>query len=183
MSNYRVRQVLALGPLPDRQLRLLVALATWMNDENKTIKVSFGIIAQDMGRSIDTAKRARRDAVAAGQITYTSTRGRGHVTSWTVDCLPGKGVQRSAPFSGDGKRVQPSGEKGGNGSDKRMHIPSSDQDRNAQGLDLVADASSALGPPGPPGQAEHRLPLDEVVSMAEAMAEMRTTLSKKRVRR
>ena len=174
MSNYRVRQVLALGPLPDRQLRLLIALATWLGDENRTCKVGFATLTQDMGTSADTAKRARRDARDAGRITYIPGRGRGNLTSWTVDCLPGKGVQRGDPFSDGVKGGQPTPEKGGNPPDKRVHYPCPDQHRNERELLLRAKSSSAPGLADPPDHPGRRPPGP---AMEIALAAMRKATS------
>jgi hypothetical protein len=157
MSNYRVRQVLALGDMPNRQLRLLVALATWMDDDSRSVKVGFGALAAGMGTSADTARRARRDACEAKRISYAPGRGRGHVTVWTVECLPEKGVQHADPFYGDIKGVQhadplygdvkggqPEPEKGGNPADKRGAAHRADQHEPEQGLNRMANTSGSL---------------------------------------
>lgn len=144
MSNYRVRQVLALGPMPDRQLRLLVALATWMGDDSLTVRVGFGMLTGDMGTSADTARRARRDAREAGRISYVPGRGRGHVTLWIIHCLPAKGEQDAAPLSGDVKGEQRPPEKGGNLAHKRGAAHRADQQDPEHGLDLPAKPSSSL---------------------------------------
>jgi hypothetical protein len=105
VSNYRVRQVLALGRLPDRQLRFLVALATWLPDESRSVRVGFGTLLEHTGNARNTVKAARRELEADGRLSSVASRGRGHLTLWTVHCLPEKGVSYVDPFSVDGKGV------------------------------------------------------------------------------
>jgi hypothetical protein len=166
MSNYRVRQVLALGDMPARQLRLLVALATWMNDDSRTVRAGFAAVAETMGTSPQTARRARRDAREAKRITYVPGRGRGHVTVWTVPALPEKGVQHADPLLQDRKGGQPGPEKGVNPAEKRGHIPAPDLGTSEQGLDLSAKplpgaANGAAAPP--PGEDPDPAHLAELI--------------------
>jgi hypothetical protein len=191
VSNYRVRQVLALGTMPDRQLRLLIALATWMDDDTRTVKVGFGALTEAMGRHADTARKARKDATTAGRITYIPGRGRGHRTIWTLACLPEKGVQHgdtlsghikggtdAAPLSAAVKGGQPRREKGGNPANKRGDGQRADLQRPVHGLDLKAKPLAVVGQADPPGPAAN----GEPQAMAGAVASVREMLSRRQRR-
>lgn len=144
MSNYRVRQVLALDPMPDRELRFLLALATYMDDDSRNVKVGFSALTEATGRSADTARRGRKGNQKAGRISYLPGRGRGHLTTWTVLCLPQKGGNNGAPFSADVKGVQPGSEKGGNHADKRGATNHPDQQEPKHWLIRMAKSSLSL---------------------------------------
>lgn len=108
MSNYRVRQVLAIKPkLSESKLRLAVALATWMTDDSMTVEVGFDEIMRLAQLARNTARDARKALAADGYLSWTSPRGRGNRTAWTFHRLPElKGVSGTDPFSGgDGKGV------------------------------------------------------------------------------
>jgi hypothetical protein len=101
VSNYRVRQVLALGAMPERQLRFLVALATWMTDDTRTVRVSVETLMHDARQARNTARTARRELEAAGKLaSQPGGRGPKDVTLWTVLCLPEKGVKSADPHTG-----------------------------------------------------------------------------------
>lgn len=96
MSNYRVRQVLALGPMPERQLRLLVALATFMSDESREVKVGFkDVLIECTGQTHNTVRDARNELQEGGRLSYVPGRGVGNLTLWTVLCLPAKGTNQA----------------------------------------------------------------------------------------
>ena len=105
MTNYRVRQVLALGVMPDRQLRLLIALATWLPDDTRTVRVGFDTLIRDTGNVRNTVRKARRELEGAGQLSSIAGDGRGLLTLWTVLCLPEKGVNASAPLPVKGVNI------------------------------------------------------------------------------
>jgi hypothetical protein len=113
VSNYRVRQVLAIKPkLLDSRHRLMVALATWLNDDSMTAVVGFDVLMEQAQLARNTAKDARKTLAADGYLTWTSPRGRGNRTAWTVHHLPElKGVSDVDPF--------PAAEKGSTDPDKR----------------------------------------------------------------
>ncbi len=98
MSNYRVRQVLALGPMPERQLRLLIALATWMSDDTRTVRTGFETLITETGNTHNTVRNARRELEALGMLDSQGGRGKGNLTVWTVLCLPEKGVNAADPL-------------------------------------------------------------------------------------
>jgi hypothetical protein len=144
MTNYRVRQVLALGRLPERQLRLLVALATWMSDDTRTVRLGFDALTAATGNVRNTVKAARADAAAAGRLTWQSSHGRGHLTVWTVLCLPEKGVNVSDPLPEPVKGVNPATEKGSTEPDKRGQPQTADLQEPDHGLNRMAKSSGSL---------------------------------------
>lgn len=125
MSNYRVRQVLALGDMPDRQLRLLIALATWMGDYTRTVRLGFDQLVTDTGKSHNTIRKARRELEDATKLVSERGDGRGHMTLWTVLCLPEKGTNGIGTLSDDEKGTNvlgtlPGGGKGTNSGSERV---------------------------------------------------------------
>ena len=167
MSNYRVRQVLALGPMPDRQLRCLIALATWMTDDSRTVRIGFAALAASMGTSPETARRARRDCRKAGRITYIPGSGRGHVTTWTVTCLPVKGGQDADLPSDTRKGGQPVPEKGVNPDDKRGSGDRADQQEPEHMLNPYANPSARSSANG---AREHQ---EDPATMTDTIAALR----------
>lgn len=153
MTNYRVRQVLALGPMPDRQLRLLVALATWLSDETRVVRVGFDKLIEASGNTRNTVRRARRELEEDGRVSSVTTRGRGNLAVWTVHCLPEKGVSDVDPFSKGvsdvdpfprGKGVNQAAEKGSISTEKRGQPQLADQQEPDTGLNRRANPSSSL---------------------------------------
>jgi hypothetical protein len=137
VSNYRVRQVLALGPMPDRQLRFLVALATWLPDDTRIVSVGFDTLIAETGNARNTVRQARRELEAARKVTSKRGDGRGHLTLWTVLCLPEKGVSDVDPLPG-AERGSTSGQKGG--QPERADLQGRDR-----GLDRRAKDTRAYG--------------------------------------
>ncbi len=145
MSNYRVRQVLALGRIPERQLRLLVALATWMNDDTRTVRLGFDALIRDTGNVRNTVRAARADAAAGGRLAWEQPqRGRGHLTVWTVLCLPDKGVNEPDPLTDAGKGVNRPAEKGSTEPEKRGQPQPADLPEPDHGLNRRAETSGSL---------------------------------------
>jgi hypothetical protein len=144
MSNYRVRQVLALGAMPERQLRLLIALATFMTDDSLTVTAGFDAVIKVSGQARNTVRTARRELEAAGRIASQSSPGRGVLTVWTVLCLPEKGVNVLDPFSAPVKGVSQAPEKGSSEPEKRVTYPAPDLGRPEQGLKSRAKEPSSL---------------------------------------
>jgi hypothetical protein len=134
VSNYRVRQVLAIKPkLLDSKLRLAVAVATWMSDDSMTAEVSFDVVMEQAQLARNTARDAHKSLAADGYLTWTSPRGRGNRTAWTFHRLPAlKGVSDVDPFSAaDAKGVSdvdpvPAAEKGSTEGRKRGQSEGSD---------------------------------------------------------
>lgn len=105
MSNYRVRQVLTIRGLPERQLRFLLALATWMDDDSLIVKASVDLVFEQTGTARNTARTARRELEKSGRVSSMAGTGRGHLTVWTVHCLAEKGVNVADPLSPETKGV------------------------------------------------------------------------------
>ncbi|MGO9294782.1 MAG: hypothetical protein ACLP52_13065 [Streptosporangiaceae bacterium] len=146
MSNYRVRQVLALGPMRERQLRFLLALATWMDDDTRTVTVGFVAVIAATGNSHNTVRKARQELEKDGRVSSLTSRGRGHLAVWTVHCLPEKGTNGVGPFSPTAKGTNgvgpfSSGEKVPTGPEKRYQAQSADQAERVEGLNLMAKPS------------------------------------------
>jgi len=102
VSNYRVRQVLALPKMPENQLRLLLALATYLTDDSRSVRIGFDALVRDSGNVRNTVRAARRALEASGKLTSEGGgRGPGDVPLWTVLCLPAKGVSDVNPLARD----------------------------------------------------------------------------------
>ncbi len=100
MSNYRVRQVIALGKMPERQRMLLIALATFMHDDDLAVRVSVDALMKTAGLSRNTFRSARRELEEGGRIrAVPGGHGSRDVTTWTVSCLPAQGVNALNPLS------------------------------------------------------------------------------------
>lgn len=155
MSNYRVRQVLALGDMPERQLRFLIALASWLPDDTRSVKAGFSTLIETSGRSHNTIRKARRELEAAGKLTSITGRGRGNLTVWVLHCLPEKGTNDTGTLSPDGGKgtndagTVPRTGNGGKGTNrgsekvptrgqKRYQPQLDDQQEPERGLDLRA---------------------------------------------
>lgn len=186
-----MRQVLALGPMPERQLRFLIALATWLSDETRTVRVGFGQLIADSGTALNTARKARRELEAARKLASTVGRGKGNLTVWTVLCLPetafpaeseaaAKGTSDVDPFSADSKGTSdvdpftpvdnsPKGtsrepQKVPNEAPKRYQGQRADQREPDMGFNLRAKPSGSLSLPArEAGDGETREEKDDVV--------------------
>lgn len=128
VSNYRVRQVLGLGRMPERQRTLLVALATWMNDDTRVVTVAYSELVKNTGQAPNTVKAARRELEAAGKLASDpGGKFKGNRTVWAVLCLPetaGMGVNIADPHTAESKGVNiadplATAGKGVNGTDVR----------------------------------------------------------------
>ena len=160
MSNYRVRQVLAIKPkLLESKLRLMVVLATWMDDDSTTTVAGFERVTELAQLARNTARDARKALAADGYLTWTSPRGAGHRTAWTFHRLPElKGVNDADLFSGaDAKGVNDAdpftGEKkGSTGGEKRGQSQRADQRKPIDRLNRKAKNARARsrGTPIPP---------------------------------
>jgi hypothetical protein len=116
VSNYRVRQVLALGDMPRRQLRFLVALATYLNDDSDSVRVGFAALTEAAGLSERWMKATRTELREAKRIEYEPGRYRGDLTLWTVLCLPEKGAPIGIPIAS--QKGAPNGTRRGDPSAK-----------------------------------------------------------------
>jgi hypothetical protein len=171
VSNYRVRQVLALKPkLLDSKLRLMVALATWMNDASMTATVSFDVVTEQAQLARNTARDARRALAADGYLTWTSPHGRGNRTVWTFHRLPelkgvsdtdlfpeagAKGVSDADPFCA-AEKGSIEGQK--RGQSERADLLGRDYRLNRQANPLSpADATADAGPGDRNGERDNHL--------------------------
>jgi hypothetical protein len=144
VSNYRVRQVLALGPMPDRQLCLLVALATWMDDHSRVVRVGFDALIAVSGRTHNTIRKARRELEDGGKVITVTGGGRGHLTLWTVLCLPEKGTNVLGPLLETGKGTNPGPERVPTEGQKGYQPELADLGKPEPGLNRSAKPSSSL---------------------------------------
>jgi hypothetical protein len=151
VSNYRVRQVLAIKPkLLESKLRLMVALATWMNDDSMTAEVSFDLAMEQAQIARNTARDARKALAADGYLSWTSPHGRGNRTAWTFHKLPElKGPSDVDLFSeADVKGVSdadplPALEKGSTGFGKRGQPERADLQGHGDKLNRQANDDDA----------------------------------------
>ena len=143
MTNYRVRQVLALGDMPDRQLRLLVALATWLPDSTRTVRVGVDALTAATGKTRNTFRRARRELESDGRVGSQPGQHRGDLTIWTVYCLPEKGVNESDPLPAK-KGVNPEPGRGSIGDEKGGQPQAADLREPDRWLKSLAKPSSSL---------------------------------------
>lgn len=157
MSNYRVRQVLVLGDaMPRRQLRFLVALATYLGDDSRRVRVGFDALTATAGLSARWMKVTRGELRDGGQIEYQPGKHRGDLTLWTALCLPEKGAPMGDPLS-TGKKGGPMGDsflaqKGAPDGAERGHLTAekggtlklADQQEPDCGLNRRANPSSSL---------------------------------------
>lgn len=148
MTNYRVQQVLALGTMPERQLRLLVALATWMNDQSREVRVAFGTVIKTANISVNTGRKARKELNESGKLAYTEGRGRGNKTVWTVLCLPEKGTSAVGTFSDAAKGTNSQAEKVPTEAGKRYQGKHDDQPKSDHCLDLRSTPTVSRGAAG-----------------------------------
>jgi hypothetical protein len=155
MSNYRVRQVLALPKKPERQLRLLAAIATFLSDDTCEVEAGLPAVVKASGLSRRHAKIARDELTKAGDLAYKPGLGAGNHTLWTVlclpetgdSCLPEKGHPIGAPFMQGapktGKGAPTGREKGHPAGKKRGTRKSSDQGKRDHWLEPLASTSGS----------------------------------------
>jgi hypothetical protein len=99
VSNYRIRQVLALrGQRPERQMRVLLALATWLTDDTVTVRLGAGQLRATARLTERNFELARIELVKAGELGYEpGGKHRGDRSVWTLLCLPDKGDPHEGP--------------------------------------------------------------------------------------
>jgi hypothetical protein len=78
VTNFGALVILALPGIPERQLRLLLALETVTRDADGWRQAETGVLAQLARMSVNTAAKARGEAVKAGLIEYRPGTGPGH---------------------------------------------------------------------------------------------------------
>jgi hypothetical protein len=100
VSNYRVRQALALGVKQQRQKDFLVALATFMTDDSRRAVAGVNALMKVACQSRNTFRAARRELEESGSISsIVSGKGPKSLTTWTVHCLPAYGVNVLDPIT------------------------------------------------------------------------------------
>jgi hypothetical protein len=173
VSNYRVRQVLALR-LPDRQNRFLCGLATFMSDDSRAVRAGFDAVMETAGQARNTARAARRELETGGKLASKRGDGRGNLTLWIVLCLPEisprptpkaekevndadplspvhMGVNDADPLPGvrDARKGgQRPPERGSTAPEKGGQAQSSEQPKRDRGLNRLAKPSGSPGASG-----------------------------------
>lgn len=111
MTNFGARAILALPKMPERQLRLLLALETFSRREDGWREAGTELLASTAGLSVKTTARARVELVKSGAIEYRRGNGRRRFSTYRLKVVindvplpePGKVPSDSAPLSGAGK--------------------------------------------------------------------------------
>jgi hypothetical protein len=110
VTNYGALAILALPKMPERQLRVLLALETVTRHEGAWRTIETGALARQAGRAVRTVVKARAELAASGRIEYRPGTGPGHPGSYRllVDVdKPPANAGRVKPTS-DAARVKPS---------------------------------------------------------------------------
>jgi hypothetical protein len=107
VSNYDVQAVLALPHMPERQLRVLIALATVTPEADGWRKIGGKLLAEKANLHPDTVKTARHELVEAGLLDYEPGNGRRHFSRYRLT------VTGTEDFKGGADSSPPSAEKGG----------------------------------------------------------------------
>lgn len=92
MSNYRVRQVLALCkrlPHTEAEKDLLVGLATWLDDDSTEVRLSTRVLAETASLHPDTVKHAKQQLRKKGWLEYDPATRPGELTLYRVPVLEG----------------------------------------------------------------------------------------------
>jgi len=158
VTNYRVRQVLALGDdMPVRHLRFMVALATYLGDDSRQVRIGFDALTATARLTRRNMKLARGELRDSGRIDYLPGKHRGDLTLWIALCLPERGsptgtsfeAQKGVPYGSE--RGSPGTEKGGPRQDADQQKPEHSLNRQAKpsgslsrALDALADAVPTL---------------------------------------
>jgi hypothetical protein len=174
VSNYRVRQVLALHGLSQRRLRLYTAIATFLTDDSRTVEAGFEVIVKVTGNAATTVRAARNDGQKSGELTWQPGRGRGHLTTWTLQCLPEKGVNEVGTFSADaepGKGTNSESEKVPTEAEKRYQLQLADLPTSDSGLNRCAKSSGSPPRRAPTGGANGE-PLNVTAVIADLRHKM-----------
>jgi hypothetical protein len=84
VTNFGTRAILALPKMPERRLRVLLALETLPRRGGGWREVKTGKLAEHAGLSVNTAVRARGELVASGAVEYRRGNGHGHVSAYRI---------------------------------------------------------------------------------------------------
>ncbi len=175
MTNYGALAILALPPMPERQLRFLIAVETVKVGDDGLRRIGSALLARTAGISHNTLAKARADAVKAGHVEFERGDGRGNVSGYRI-LFPIKGTNIAGPLpapervpTGAPKGYQPSGIKGTS--------PNALTSGNANGaLKALALEASALSladllRAAVPGAGEREI--DYVITQIKASGEIR----------
>lgn len=91
MTNHGTRVILALPKMPDRQLRLMLALETVTPGSDGWREVGADLLARIANLSPNTAARARDELIKAARIEYKPGSGRGRVSAYRLKAPNGRG--------------------------------------------------------------------------------------------
>jgi hypothetical protein len=98
VSNYDVRAVLALPPMPERQRLVLIALATVTPEADGWRHIGGKLLAGIANLHPDTVKKARPELIKAGLLDYEAGDGRGHYSRYRLN-VPGTGDREGGSVS------------------------------------------------------------------------------------
>jgi hypothetical protein len=116
VTNYGALAILALGKMPERQLRLLIALETVTPSGHGWRSIGAALLASKAGLSPVTVALARDELAAAGRISYIPGNGRGHLSTFKL-LFPIKGDSESDPLC-EPKGTQDGAQRSSNGTRK-----------------------------------------------------------------
>jgi hypothetical protein len=164
VTNYGALAILALPKMPERQLRLLIALETVSPSGTSWRSIGTKLLASKAGLSPATIRVARNELVHAGTIAYVPGNGRGHLSTFRL-LFAIKGDNESDYLSGN-KGADPPPERCSNGSrkgDPKKPVTSGNENTglSTSGLrDFGLAPHGRANPPGPPrGHLEDPAPL------------------------
>lgn len=122
MTNYGALAILALGRMPERQLRFLIALETITPAADGSRQIGATLLASKAGLSPSTAQRTRAELIKAGRIQYTRGNGRGNLSTYRLKFStdPDKGSHDTDNLSG-AERCSSGSVKVVNGTHKGSH--------------------------------------------------------------
>jgi hypothetical protein len=160
VTNFGTCAILALPPMPERQLRFLLALETFTRGGDGWREAGIELLAKTAGfRSSRTADKARGELVSAGMVDYRPGGGRGHRSAYRIrvrgieDHL--KAATEVAPFSPAPKGGNPGSVKGAIQPDKGGTRNAVASDDSFAALEPYALQAFAL-PDDVPGPADGR---------------------------
>jgi hypothetical protein len=151
MTNFGALAILALPGIPERQLRLLLALETVTRDADSWREIETGVLARKARVSVNTAAKARSELAKAGLIEYRPGTGPGHFGRYRllvdVDGKPPKNAGGVKPPKNAGG-VKPPKDAGAVNPPKQAPVshPNGPQKPTTPNAVTSADASTYLEP-------------------------------------
>ena len=104
MTNFGTRLILGLPKMPERQLRVLLALETLPRRKGGWRRAGTELLAATAGLSANTAVKARDELVSSGAIEYRRGNGRGKVSAYRIKVTNDVGYLSSAERYPNGLR-------------------------------------------------------------------------------